>query len=138
MPHPNEHVTEHERAIMLRHPGLFGPPPWLTSQTPMGWGFCCGSGWHPILERLFDDIDRIVAEEGITVSIVQIKEKFGGLRVYARPCPEKVGQRIRIAEQEAARTCEGCGGPSEIRNRGGYYTTQCDRCNERRTRGQGG
>ena len=42
-----------------------------------------GAGWHPLLERIF-----AARPEG--VEIVQVKEKFGGLRCYFHPGPHRI------------------------------------------------
>jgi len=58
-------------------------------------------------------------------TIVQIKEKFGGLRVYADGGTEVHQAYINFAAAMAARTCEICGNPGELRD-GGWMKTLCD------------
>lgn len=47
--------------------------------TCMCWGFSCGDGWYKILAELFTKIDQIAPNK---VTLDQVKEKFGGLRIY--------------------------------------------------------
>lgn len=62
----------------------------------------------------------------------QIKEKFGGLRVYTNfiPSPELRGA-ISVAEITSYTVCEFCGAPGEERP-GGWVKTLCDSCEENR------
>lgn len=42
-----------------------------------------GAGWHPVVMRLMAEIDALLSDELATgFRLVQIKEKFGGLRFY--------------------------------------------------------
>jgi hypothetical protein len=64
-----------------------------------------------------------------SLKIVQIKEKFGGLRIYYtgwwNPAVE---QAIKEAEEQAYKTCEVCGGKPATQTSGGWIKTKCDRC----------
>jgi len=126
----DHHITPEAMKILTSYPNIFGPGPWPVSKTMLGWGFTCGDGWYPILDRLFADIDRIRGEDGLKkLEVVQLKQKLGGLRVYVRGGNERVQTRLRQAEEEAFFICEGCGGPSlGIGDRDGYLTTLCDPC----------
>lgn len=119
--------------ILERHPTLFGYGPWTLDTTPLGWGFTCGEGWYPILDRLFADLAVIAREEALKLEIQQVKEKLGGLRVYVRGGTARVQQRIAQAEEEASGACETCGGPSPgIRSHSGWLTNCCDACLQKR------
>jgi hypothetical protein len=68
----------------------------------------CGPGWNDLIGPIVIRAD----ETGAT--IVQIKEKFGMLRIYLGPgdvdCDELLDM-IDKAEMESATTCEMCGKP---------------------------
>ena len=49
-------------------------------QSLMGFGFEIGDGWYGILEDLITKIKNIDIDK--VVKVIQIKEKFGGLRFY--------------------------------------------------------
>lgn len=55
------------------------------SRYPISFGFECGYGWLSILSRLFDDIAKIDKKKEVTV--FQVKEKYGSLRVYLDSYP---------------------------------------------------
>jgi hypothetical protein len=67
--------------------------------TAMPWGFTHGDGWFDILWRLCEDLEPLVAEfertSGLKFEVLQVKEKFGGLRFYVN-CRrnEAIGERI--------------------------------------------
>ena len=64
-------------------------------------------------------------------TIVQIKEKFGGLRVYTNGTTEIHYAYIDFATTMASRTCEVCGVPGESRNTG-WVKTLCNKHHKER------
>ena len=78
-----------------------------------------GKGWHGILDRLW-------AVKPPEARVEQVKEKFGGLRVYASGS-EAFFKSIDEAESESYRTCEECGKPGICRPHG-WRLTLCDEC----------
>ncbi|MGB8478936.1 MAG: hypothetical protein WCE63_08855, partial [Acidobacteriaceae bacterium] len=76
-----------------------------------------------------EDLEPLVAEyeseTGHQFKVVQVKEKFGGLRFYVEDANEVIRQRIELAEMESFDTCEVCGKPGRRRS-GGWIQTQCD------------
>lgn len=124
---------ERDAKLFAAYPGLFarGDAP-VTAQ-----GLAVGHGWTGILEDLFRQLADIDAARPNSVRITQMKEKFGTLRVYlARPNDEAMAA-IDQASRQSAQTCEFCGGPSSVRNRGGWFTTMCDGCAEKEKEGKG-
>jgi hypothetical protein len=84
-----------------------------------GWLACVGPGWVSLVEPL---IQRCI-DEGAT--ILQVKEKFGGLRFYVDEASDELCAAIDAAERESYKVCEGCGAPGEPRE-GGWTRTLCD------------
>lgn len=101
--------------------------PWVQGGARIG-GLECDEGWWPIIAKLHEDLVVIDPD----YQVVQVKEKFGGLRYYTfSTAPLDIDSpfqaRISEAEQEAARTCEVCGEPGQTRNVTKYYIrTVCD------------
>jgi len=56
--------------------------------------------------------------------IVQIKEKFAGLRFYTDYCNDRVDVLIQFAEKMSRCTCEECGNPGEL-DSAGWMKTHC-------------
>lgn len=85
-----------------------------------------GDGWLPLVEALVTDCE---ANGG---TVVQVKEKFGGLRFYYdKPydSPEtfwkEFEKRVLDAEDASYNICERCGAPGKLRNKG-WMKTLCD------------
>lgn len=62
--------------------------------------------------------------------IMDIKEKFGGLRFYVGfvPRESKIFEIINKYEDLSFKICEVCGKPAKTINDGGWLTTICDSC----------
>lgn len=70
----------------------------------------CGRGWHTIIAELDAKLIEVMPD----IRYLQIKEKFGGLRVYVTKDRPEVDALILEAEREAAETCEKCGAPGKL------------------------
>lgn len=79
----------------------------------------CENGWASLYEPL---IARCKAEN---VSILQIKEKWGGLRFYVGPASKDLCDAIDEAEKRSFTICEECGEQGKVRS-GGWVRTLCD------------
>jgi hypothetical protein len=99
--------------------------------TCMGWP-SVGVGWQDILVRLFARMESAIAPEpAATITILQIKEKFGTLRIYvatqnmSEAMLEAVGDAIDLAETRSAFVCETCGRRGHLWLNAGWYLTAC-------------
>ncbi len=83
--------------------------------------FECADGWSGPVEAMLAELAPVVA--GTDFAIVQVKEKFGGLRVYWQGDVDAAAVRAIIgrAEEAAARTCEVSGQAGRLVNNGGWY-----------------
>ncbi len=90
-------------------------------------GFGCGDGWRPLLELAFDKLSLF------GVKVVQVKEKFGGLRIYLdKDHGEKAEAIVMKAEEESLKTCEECGTKEGVTTEGAWRKTLCPKCRENR------
>jgi len=91
-----------------------------------------GDGWFKLLKELSEKLEPIFApyEEEYLHVVLQVKEKFGGLRFYLGWYPAKEGEEIEAAIEEAEEkawiTCEVCGEPGVVRG-GGWISVLCDK-----------
>lgn len=105
----------------------------------------CGLGWKKIVFGLVNELDAIwdgfEGRKGKdNWGILQVKEKFGGLRFYvgyvdddsedAKARREQSSDAIRAAEEVAWKTCERCGKPGHTTGKG-YIATVCSECEKR-------
>ena len=100
-------------------------------------GFAIGAGWWDIIESLCNCIqghidwkneqkEKYNRGEGCEqVVVLQIKEKFGGLRFYYQGGNDTIHGMVRMAEEWADQSCEVCGNKG-TRRPGGWIRTLCD------------
>ena len=90
----------------------------------------CGKGWWPIIERAASAIDSFnAANPEYPIEVSQIKQKFGGLRIYHSNTPENIRQLIDKAMDESWHTCEECGSTIDVNTKkNGYSLTLCPEC----------
>jgi len=88
----------------------------------------CGDGWFDILQRLCEDI------HAMRPKVLQIKEKFGGLRFYAENLNEKQEKLVEIYEELSYKTCQKCGNSYDVTTEPlsgfGYIVTLCRDCKD--------
>lgn len=95
----------------------------------MRFGFMCGDGWYDILHELSEQ----VLKADPSARACQVKEKFGGLRVYISSSSHEVLDLALAAEKKSFGVCENCGKPSnrEFRRLDDWYWTVCSKeCKE--------
>ncbi len=126
-----EITIEAYKALQRKHPTLIRK----------GFGFECERGWIDILDRLFSELDKLLPAD-VEFRLRQVKEKFAGLRVYydidtdiPAEIEEQVRRLVTLAEARSFHTCEFCGRPGRMWNRGGYFFTACDRHAEEKSEG---
>ncbi len=88
-----------------------------------------GTGWVGLIDEIFDKKEKLQLN---TVKIVQVKEKYGGLRVYIDGYEMdenhpvyKFEKFLHEVENRSFKICEACGKPGAVRGRHWYYTS-CD------------
>lgn len=74
------------------------------------WGFECGDGWFDLLHHAFALVSaRAEARPECEVTIEEVKEKFGGLRIYYRGGDDYVEGVLSLAETASVNICVICG-----------------------------
>ena len=94
----------------------------------MAFGFECDDGWFDLIYKLMKDIKTVHDTEHEDFYVVQVKEKFAGLRFYITGASREVLDLIHVAEEESYKTCEKCAKPGVVRRKGGWYKTLCPEC----------
>jgi hypothetical protein len=78
---------------------------------------CVGSGWASLIDAIYDRLPE-------DAHVLQVKEKWGGLRFYVSGTTELL-DFIDEMEARSLRICEVCGQPGKTRE-GGWVRTLCD------------
>lgn len=90
-------------------------------------GYDIENGWANLLFELLEKIEKIYPE----TKILQIKEKFGAMRVYPgainnKKISEEVFQLTYKYEEKSQHICEFTGEPGTTRILSGWMKTCCD------------
>jgi len=122
---------ELELKLVRKYPGLFVDYGGDMTKTCMAWGCSHGDGWYDILDVMCSNLEKY---DGVILA--QVKEKFGGLRIYIHGGNddnwEEIHELISKAEEDSYKTCEYCGKPATL-NQGRYWwRTVCDDCEDER------
>lgn len=91
-------------------------------------GCWCPQGWEKLVEELLVRVDQIATASGQSLLRVdQIKEKFGGLRIYFnRVESEEIKKLVSEAEKKAFLTCDVCGKEGKAASKRGWISTRCE------------
>jgi|688.fasta_scaffold804091_1 hypothetical protein len=90
-----------------------------------------GDGWFQLVYQLCDTISSYVKHEkeqgrDVAVKVLQVKEKFGGLRFYIEGGDDFVRGAIELAENLSTHICETTGRPGQLcRKPSGWFVTLC-------------
>ena len=114
----------HEEALLRMGPNIY---------TNLPFGFECGNGWYRILAELSVILEDLVLREPAaswsSFYATQVKEKYGTLRFYMSCETDAMGAAIDLAERQSEETCELCGEPGRLYNRG-WCMVRCQSCLE--------
>lgn len=91
-------------------------------------GIECGKGWNKLIIPILDYIDLYNSGHDYKIEILQIKEKFGGLRIYTSFSTPELDQLIDDAEEQSFKTCEYCGSTENVSQTTGWIKTLCRKC----------
>ncbi len=84
-----------------------------------------GVGWNDLLTEMFEKL----FQAGWDGRLLQLKQKFGTLRVYLYQSSDTLWDITNEYENRSSFVCEDCGGvPAEIRNIFGVLYTKCADC----------
>ena len=124
-----EPLPARDVSFMSRYPEVFGPGPWHDQPTPIRYGLGIADGWMPLLDRLCEDLVRIIRKDRLTrFRVVQVKEKFGSLRVHAKGGNRRTRDIIDAADRESSGMCERCGSHGKTVNEEDWWRTLCKCC----------
>lgn len=118
---------ELEAKLAEKYPALF------SAGGNMAFGCECNDGWYDLIKGVCQAITQhqeYLAGEGAPFSdfaFSQIKEKYGGLRLYHYGGDDFIEGVIDLAERLSYSICERCGNKGKP-NDSGWITTLCEGC----------
>lgn len=102
---------------------------------PIQFGISCGDGWYWLLDNLMDSILHYCRNnKKPLINILQIKEKFGGLRFYFNGGDDIIHGMVWFAEHLSYHVCEYCGTTENVGHTRGWMATMCKDCHEKNER----
>ena len=122
---------ELQQQLFEKYPDLFARRSLPMNQTCMCWGIETGDGWYDLLDTLCEYISvEVKYNKAPPVQFEQVKEKFGGLRVYTTGGNKEIQGAISLASMISYKTCEDCGVPATVRTTG-WIRNLCTSCHEK-------
>lgn len=106
--------------------------PWL-DQTQTFDADVYASGWSTLIREFLDELDKLLAGNGVRFELLQLKEKFGELRCYYRlhgaseARTTAVFECYETFEKRSGETCIKCGAPARMRRKRSWILPLCDR-----------
>lgn len=91
-----------------------------------------GKGWEKLIEICYN----ACKSESYPVTILQVKEKWGGLRFYTSGGTDELLDLLDNAEKLSYNICEACGKAGKVREDLSWVTTLCSACYERINNGE--
>jgi len=77
-----------------------------------------GPGWYDLVYNLSEKLQQLIAtlpeDKRKDYKVVQVKQKFGGLRVYMHKSTNEIHNLIDAAAELSFKTCETCGQPGQL------------------------
>jgi hypothetical protein len=131
--------------LFEKYPNLFENKNKSIQESCMAWGIECNNGWYQLLssvcwrisqhEKNIADRIRVRNKAGkendqsdldyVPVKFDQIKEKFGGIRIYYTGGDDYVRGVVSLADEMSYKICEVCGNAGKP-NKGGWISVLCD------------
>ena len=131
---------ELDKQLCAKYPELFRDRHGDMKETLMCWGFECGDGWYPLIEQLCHslmwdgrDVEHKFHRQN-PPTVVQVKEKFGGLRFYLHNATDHDHVLTGFAENLSYKICETCGTMKDVFHTEGWIRTTCKPCNDERNK----
>ena len=126
--------------LYAKYPNLFANKDKTPMESCMAFGIEVNLGWYDIISSLCYMINQHEEQEKYLqelsyksdyypVTFDQIKEKWGGLRIYHSGGDYYVDGLISMTEAMSYKICERCGCPGSP-NKQGWIMTLCDKCRE--------
>lgn len=130
--------------LYIKYPGLFSNKNKDIKSSCMAWGCECGEGWYDLVSSVCwmimqheeniksqtkwkQDKEPEYINNYCAVKFDQIKEKFGGLRIYFSGGDDYVEGLVSMAEGISYKICEVCGNKGKP-NEKGWIRTLCENC----------
>jgi hypothetical protein len=124
---------ELDKKLCEEFPNLYRERSLPMDQSCLSFGFEVPNTWFDILYELSKKLDALykdLPKDDEYPAVIQVKEKFGGLRYYMGSIPEHLSEKtdeyVQEAEDKSYRTCEECGKEGKNRSIQGWLSVLCE------------
>jgi len=119
-------VNEQNTKVLIERFKFLMPPEDKNESLIPSRGIEVGDGWFDLIWEMCEIIEPLVDKN---FYFTQIKEKFGGLRVYTTEAPTEVYEILDEYEDKSYNICEECGKDGKRKKSiTGWISTLCDKC----------
>ena len=84
-------------------------------------------GWEKLVRRVLEEFAGNKNDANV-LRVEQIKDKFGGLRIYTNFTSDKIRTIIKTAEEDAEITCMQCGYYGDTVTNQPNFQVLCEKC----------
>lgn len=116
-----------QNKLFTKYPNLFHQRTLPPSESPLSRGIECGNGWYELIDKTCEKLKALKGKKHKNMQFCQVKEKFGGLRLYMDYDTDEAYEICRVAEIQSYRICEECG-QAGTTNKDGWLRTLCNKC----------
>lgn len=112
--------NELQTQMISDYPEVFDGPPVS--------GFDCPPGWQKLVRSTLEKlVEYAKAHPEVKIKVAQVKEKYGGLRIYVDfdNRTDEVNEILYQAERASYKICDDCGEPGALRH-GNWIRTLCE------------
>lgn len=85
--------------------------------------------WKELLDEMYEGFKEYEEKTGVVVKILQVKEKYGSLRVYLESHDKLLDAIIYKAVDKSTKICWDCGSREDVElDTRGWWTYRCKEC----------
>ncbi len=110
-----------EIGLVFKYSSLFGGQ----GRAEESFTFECMNGWFHLVMATLQLLERYAELERLKVEVVEVKEKFGLLRIHHRGGDKVVDQLLDISELVSGYVCEVCGAQGSLSEYQGWLRARC-------------
>jgi hypothetical protein len=120
-------TPELQNKLVNEYPEFFKGIGKSPQESCLAFGFECDDGWYFIIETCCSLIKHHYKnKKEIDFEFLQVKEKFGTLRLYHQGGDDFVSGVVDMAEALSSSVCEVTGNPGKLHVRNTWYKTLCE------------
>jgi len=120
-------TPELQNKLVNDYPEFFKGIGKTPQESCLAFGLECDDGWYSIIETCCSLIKHHYKnKKEIDFQFLQVKEKFGTLRLYCQGGDDFVSGVVDMAEALSSCVCEVTGNPGKLHVRNMWYKTLCE------------